>query len=618
MSDSKEKAVSATYKNNPKMGMGGRVGHGGFAPGEKAKDFKGSVSKLFAYGKSFVIFGAIAIILAITGTILNIIGPQKIGDITDYIVNGITGTINLPEIKKLAIFLIVIYGLGFIFNYIQSYIMATIAQRLSYKLRRDIDHKINRLPLKYFDNNSYGDVLSRVTNDVDTIAQTLNQSLGTLVSAITMFFGSLIMMFITNYIMAFAAVASTLIGFLLMIIIIKKSQKYFLNQQNGLGAINGHIEEVYSGHTIVKAYNGEKAALKSFNSMNDDLFINAWRSQFLSGLMMPIMQFIGNFGYVVVSIVGALLAINGKIQFGVIASFMLYIRLFTQPMSQFAQAANRIQSGAAASERVFSFLDEPELNAEFDKTKTLQYVKGDVEFNHVKFGYDSDKIIIPDFSMKAKAGQKIAIVGPTGAGKTTLVNLLMRFYEVEDGQIKIDGTSTLDVPRENVHDQFCMVLQDTWLFEGTIKENIAYNRKGVTDEMVKEACKVAGIDFFIRTLPNGYETILTDKLNLSAGQKQLMTIARAMIVDAPLLILDEATSSVDTRTEIIIQKAMDRLMHWRTSFVIAHRLSTIKNADLILVLKDGNVVESGTHVELLSKNGFYADLYNSQFDAMSE
>jgi len=618
MSDSKEKAVSATYKNNPKMGMGGRVGHGGFAPGEKAKDFKGSVSKLFAYGKSFVIFGAIAIILAITGTILNIIGPQKIGDITDYIVNGITGTINLPEIKKLAIFLIVIYGLGFIFNYIQSYIMATIAQRLSYKLRRDIDHKINRLPLKYFDNNSYGDVLSRVTNDVDTIAQTLNQSLGTLVSAITMFFGSLIMMFITNYIMAFAAVASTLIGFLLMIIIIKKSQKYFLNQQNGLGAINGHIEEVYSGHTIVKAYNGEKAALKSFNRMNDDLFINAWRSQFLSGLMMPIMQFIGNFGYVVVSIVGALLAINGKIQFGVIASFMLYIRLFTQPMSQFAQAANRIQSGAAASERVFSFLDEPELNAEFDKTKTLQYVKGDVEFNHVKFGYDSDKIIIPDFSMKAKAGQKIAIVGPTGAGKTTLVNLLMRFYEVEDGQIKIDGTSTLDVPRENVHDQFCMVLQDTWLFEGTIKENIAYNRKGVTDEMVKEACKVAGIDFFIRTLPNGYETILTDKLNLSAGQKQLMTIARAMIVDAPLLILDEATSSVDTRTEIIIQKAMDRLMHGRTSFVIAHRLSTIKNADLILVLKDGNVVESGTHVELLSKNGFYADLYNSQFDAMSE
>jgi ATP-binding cassette subfamily B protein len=618
MSDSKEKAVSATYKNNPKMGMGGRVGHGGFAPGEKAKDFKGSVSKLFAYGKSFVIFGAIAIILAITGTILNIIGPQKIGDITNYIVNGITGTINLPEIKKLAIFLIVIYGLGFIFNYIQSYIMATIAQRLSYKLRRDIDHKINRLPLKYFDNNSYGDVLSRVTNDVDTIAQTLNQSLGTLVSAITMFFGSLIMMFITNYIMAFAAVASTLIGFLLMIIIIKKSQKYFLNQQNGLGAINGHIEEVYSGHTIVKAYNGEKAALKSFNRMNDDLFINAWRSQFLSGLMMPIMQFIGNFGYVVVSIVGALLAINGKIQFGVIASFMLYIRLFTQPMSQFAQAANRIQSGAAASERVFSFLDEPELNAEFDKTKTLQYVKGDVEFNHVKFGYDSDKIIIPDFSMKAKAGQKIAIVGPTGAGKTTLVNLLMRFYEVEDGQIKIDGTSTLDVPRENVHDQFCMVLQDTWLFEGTIKENIAYNRKGVTDEMVKEACKVAGIDFFIRTLPNGYETILTDKLNLSAGQKQLMTIARAMIVDAPLLILDEATSSVDTRTEIIIQKAMDRLMHGRTSFVIAHRLSTIKNADLILVLKDGNVVESGTHVELLSKNGFYADLYNSQFDAMSE
>jgi ATP-binding cassette subfamily B protein len=618
MSDSKEKAVSATYKNNPKMGMGGRVGHGGFAPGEKAKDFKGSVSKLFAYGKSFVIFGAIAIILAIAGTILNIIGPQKIGDITNYIVNGITGTINLPEIKKLSIFLIVIYGLGFIFNYIQSYIMATIAQRLSYKLRRDIDHKINRLPLKYFDNNSYGDVLSRVTNDVDTIAQTLNQSLGTLVSAITMFFGSLIMMFLTNYIMAFAAVASTLIGFLLMIIIIKKSQKYFLNQQNGLGAINGHIEEVYSGHTIVKAYNGEKAALKSFNRMNDDLFINAWRSQFLSGLMMPIMQFIGNFGYVVVSIVGALLAINGKIQFGVIASFMLYIRLFTQPMSQFAQAANRIQSGAAASERVFSFLDEPELNAEFDKTKTLQYVKGDVEFNHVKFGYDSDKIIIPDFSMKAKAGQKIAIVGPTGAGKTTLVNLLMRFYEVEDGQIKIDGTSTLDVPRENVHDQFCMVLQDTWLFEGTIKENIAYNRKGVTDEMVKEACKVAGIDFFIRTLPNGYETILTDKLNLSAGQKQLMTIARAMIVDAPLLILDEATSSVDTRTEIIIQKAMDRLMHGRTSFVIAHRLSTIKNADLILVLKDGNVVESGTHVELLSKNGFYADLYNSQFDAMSE
>jgi ATP-binding cassette, subfamily B, multidrug efflux pump len=495
--------------------------------------------------------------------------------------------------------------------------MATVTQRVSKNLRTDISRKINRLPLKYFDSTSTGDVLSRVTNDVDMIGQTMNQSISTLVSAVTMFVGSLVMMFYTNWIMAISAILSTIVGFALMTFIITKSQKYFVEQQKELGKLNGHIEEIYSGHTVVRVYNGEKAAKETFHDINSRLYNSAWKSQFLSGLMMPLMMFVGNFGYVVVSIVGAVLAVNDHISFGVIVAFMLYIRLFTQPLSQLAQAANSLQSTAAASERVFEFLGEEELEDEEAKTTSLEKAHGDVEFKNVRFGYDENKMVINNFSATVHAGQKVAIVGPTGAGKTTLINLLMRFYEVNGGEILIDGVPINQLTRENIHELFCMVLQDTWLFEGTIRDNIVYNRKGVIHDEVEVACKAVGLHHFIKTLPNGYDTVLDDKANLSAGQKQLITIARAMVAHAPLLILDEATSSVDTRTEILIQQAMDKLTVGKTSFVIAHRLSTIKNADLILVMKDGDIIESGTHGELLLKNGFYAELYNSQFEEAS-
>ena len=525
--------------------------------------------------------------------------------------------IDLPAVSKIAILLVVLYGLGVLFSYIQGFIMTTITQKVANRLRTGISQKINKLPLKYFDSTSYGDVLSRVTNDVDMIAQTLNQSIGMLVTAITLFLGSLIMMLITNVIMTLAAILATVIGFAIMMTIMSKSQKHFLRQQRELGKINGHIEEIYSGHNIVKVYNGEKEANEQFSKINDKLYESAWKSQFLSGMMMPLMNFIGNFGYVAVCVTGAALTMNGNISFGVIVAFMIYVRLFTQPLSQMAQAATSLQSTAAASERVFEFLEEKEMQDESSKTKVLKDAKGDVQFDHVKFGYNPDKIIIHDFSAHAKPGQKIAIVGPTGAGKTTMVNLLMRFYELNSGQIRIDGVPINELTRENVHDLFCMVLQDTWLFEGTIKENIIYSKQGVTDEEVIKACKAVGLDHFINTLPNGYDTVLNDNANLSAGQKQLITIARAMVENAPLLILDEATSSVDTRTEILIQNAMDKLMVGRTSFVIAHRLSTIKNADLILVMKDGDIIESGNHNELIKKNGFYAELYNSQFEPAS-
>ncbi|EOO24289.1 hypothetical protein ICM_05843 [Bacillus cereus BAG1X2-3] len=603
--------------NSPRKGTGGPGGMA--ASGEKPKNFKKPWGKLIAYCKPYLPAIIFALVLAAVGTIFTIIGPNMLSDITDLITEGIAGKIDITAIGNIALLLAILYGLSFIFSYIQSFIMATMTQRVSKRLRTDIADKIDKLPLKYFDSTTYGDVLSRVTNDVDMIGQTLNQSIGSLVTAVVMFLGSLIMMFSINVTMTLSAIAATAIGFVLMILIISKSQKYFIRQQKDLGRMNGHIEEIYSGHDIVKVYNGDKEAKQQFNKINESLFESAWRSQFMSGMMMPLMIFIGNLGYVVVCVVGATLAMKGTITFGVIVSFMVYIRLFTQPLSQLAQAATSLQSTAAASERVFEFLDEDELEDESDKESILNtnVVKGNVEFKNVKFGYTKEKLIIKDFSAHIKAGQKVAIVGPTGAGKTTLVNLLMRFYEVDSGEIKIEGVPTKSITRKNVHDLFCMVLQDTWLFEGTIKENIIYNKVDVADEEVVAACKAVGLDHFIRTLPNGYDTVLNDKASLSVGQKQLLTIARAMVKKAPLLILDEATSSVDTRTEALIQEAMDKLMVGKTSFVIAHRLSTIRNADLILVMKDGDIIESGNHEELIAKKGFYAGLYNSQFEDAS-
>ena len=582
----------------------------------KEKVTKGTWSKLLKYCKNYWAFIIIAIICACGGTVLTLIGPDKISEITDTIIKGImpNAKMDMDKIKSTAMILAVLYGVGAILSATQGFIMSTVTQYVSRKLRNDISVKINKLPMNYYHHNSTGDVLSRVTNDVDMIATSLNMSIGTMVSAVTLFAGSLIMMIKTDVVMTIAGVLSTLLGFVLMMVIMKHSQKYFTKQQMNLGAINGHIEEIYSGHTVVKAYNGEDKAKKQFDELNEALSNSGFKAQAMSGLMMPLMTFIGNFGYVTVCVVGAALAMNGNISFGVIVSFMMYIRYFTQPLSQLAQAFQQLQSAGAASSRVFEFLGEEEMQDESNKKAIITNTKGDVEFSHVRFGYEPDKIIINDFSAKAKAGQKIAIVGPTGAGKTTLVNLLMRFYEINSGEIKIDGVSTADIKREDVHSKFCMVLQDTWLFEGSIRENLIYCSENKSEKKMREACKAVGLDHFIRTLQNGYDTILNDQINLSQGQKQQLTIARAMIADKPILILDEATSSIDTRTEQKIQKAMDELMKNRTSFVIAHRLSTIKNADLILVLKDGDIIESGNHQELMSKNGFYADLYNSQFE----
>lgn len=593
-------------------------GGGGFGKGpviaQKPKDLKKSFIKLVKYSKSYIPLLIIATVLAIAGSIFNIIGPNKLSDIVDLISQGIMGSIDMIGIRNIAILLIVLYGLGYVFNYIQGFIMATIIQKLTFGLRNDISKKINLIPLKYFDSNSFGNILSRVTNDIDLLGQTLNQSLGTLVTSITMFLGSLFMMFYTNVTMTIAGILATFVGFFLMMFLIKKSQKYFYLQQQELGKINGHIEEIYSGHDVVKVYNGKNKVKKEFDGINNDLYKYSWKSQFISGLMMPIMTFVGNFGYLVVCVVGAILVMQNQITFGVIVAFMVYIRLFTQPLSQLAQTATTLQSAIAAGERVFEFLEEEELEDESKKDAKVNQVSGNVSFEDVKFGYDPKKIIIKDFSVDIKSGEKVAIVGPTGAGKTTIVNLLMRFYETNNGNISIDGVSIKDLTRENVHDIFCMVLQDTWLFEGTIRENIVYNQTNIPQEKVVEACKAVGIDHFIHTLENGYDTVLNDKINLSAGQKQLLTIARAMVKNSPLLILDEATSSVDTRTEVLIQEAMDKLMTNRTSFVIAHRLSTIKDADIILVMKDGNIIESGNHKDLLEKKGFYSDLYNSQFE----
>ncbi len=629
---------------------------GGRFNGEKPKNFKKSWGRLLKELKSLIPAMVIALLLASLGTVFTLIGPNQIQKITDFISAGLYSTIDIDAVMSVAILLIILYLTGALFSLIEGVIMSWVTQSFSKKLRYNISRKINKLPLKYLDSHSYGDVLSRVTNDVDTIGQSLNNSLTTFITACVMLIGSLIMMFVTNWILALAAIGTTLIGFVIMVIIMTKSQKYFSMQQTSLGQLNGHIEETYTGHDVVKAYNAEEQVGEKFNKINNTLYNSAWKSQFLSGLMMPLMNFIGNFGYVVVCVVGVALALDGKITFGVIVAFMIYIRLFTQPLSQLAQSLTMMQSTAAASERVFEFLGEPEMKNEhhkvfklynkkqkakdiiLDKIKVKQKqddkvtikdfipkvwkrkvlkpedVKGNVEFKNVKFGYNKNKIIIKDFSVQVKAGQKVAIVGPTGAGKTTLVNLLMRFYELNAGNIYIEGVPTSELTRENVHQLFSMVLQDAWMFDGTVKENVVYSEKNVTDEQVVEACKAVGIDHFIRTLPEGYNTYMDDNTTISAGQKQLLTIARAMIKNAPMLILDEATSSVDTRTEILIQQAMDKLMTNRTSFVIAHRLSTIKNSDIILVMKDGDIVESGNHNELIAKNGFYAELYNSQFD----
>lgn len=612
-----QKTISDNIKSPaPRRGFG-PGGGGRMGGGEKAKDFSGSIRKLLTYCKRYLPAIILAMVLAATGAILNLIGPGKLADMTNLITEGFMSGIDVSAVTEIAVTLVCLYVFGWLFSLIQGVMMSTVTQKVSKSLRTDISKKINRLPLRYFDTTSTGNILSRVTNDVDTIGQTLNQSVGTLVTAIAMFAGSLIMMFYTNWIMAVSAVFAALLGFALMMLIISRSQKYFKKQQQELGALNGHIEETYSGHTVVKAYNGCTAAKTEFQRMNKSLYTCAWKSQFISGLMQPLMGFVGNLGYVAVCVTGAVLTMNGTISFSVIVAFMLYIRMFTQPLSQLAQAATGLQSAAAASERVFELLEETELADESHKRIELVHADGNVKFEHVRFGYSKDKTIIKDFSASVKVGQKIAIVGPTGAGKTTMVNLLMRFYETESGKIKIDGTSIDQITRENLHNLFCMVLQDTWLFEGTIKENIIYAKEGVTDEQVTAACKAVGLHHFIKTLPKGYDTVLDDNASLSAGQRQLITIARAMVENAPMLILDEATSSVDTRTEVLIQNAMDQLMAGRTSFIIAHRLSTIKNADLILVMKDGDIIESGSHPELLAKDGFYAELYNSQFEAAS-
>ncbi|MDE7070951.1 MAG: ABC transporter ATP-binding protein/permease [Clostridia bacterium] len=581
---------------------------------EKAKDFKGTWIKIIKYCKKYYAILLVAIVCAIAGTIMTLIGPNKIADLTDVIQKGLLGQIDMDSVANIGLTLITIYLISLVLQSLQGWIMATTTQRISQGLRSDISRKINCLPMWYYNKTSTGDVLSRVTNDVDTVGQSLNQSISTLVSAVTLFVGSLIMMFVTNWILALTAIGATAIGFLLMGAIAGKSQKYFARQQKHLGEINGHIEEIYAGHTVVKAYNGENKSQATFDSMNSNLKDSAFKAQCMAGMMMPIMTFVGNFGYVAVCVVGAVLALNHKISIGTIIAFTMYVRYFTQPLSQMAQALQSLQSAAAAGERIFEFLEAEEMEDESNKVFEFGKVEGHVQFDHVKFGYeDSERIIIHDFSAIAKAGQKVAIVGPTGAGKTTMVNLLMRFNEIKDGDILIDGVSIKNMSRGEVHKQFCMVLQDTWLFEGTLRENLVYNTHGVSDERLDEACKAVGLDHFVHTLSNGYDTVLGDQISLSQGQKQQLTIARAMIADKPMLILDEATSSVDTRTEQKIQSAMDELMKGRTSFVIAHRLSTIKNADLILVMKDGDIIESGNHEQLLEQNGFYADLYNSQF-----
>ena len=575
-------------------------------------------SQVKPYIKGFQFPLLVAFVGVMLSSVITVYGPVKLKEITNLITEGMRSRIDLKVISNIALFLAVLYVVGAILNYMQSFIISSVVQHFSKRLRTAIAEKINKLPLRYFDSHSQGDTLSRVTNDVDTVGQSLNQSLGTVISSSLLLIAVLFMMFYNNVVLSFVTIGSVLIGFVFVALIMGKSQRFFRAQQENLASVNGYVEEMYSGHNVIVSYNATEESKKAFQMLNTNLYNSMWKSQFISGIMMPLMIFTGNFGYVMVVLVGASMALNGDVTMGTIVAFMVYVRTFSQPLSQIAQGITTLQQASAAMGRVFEFLAEPEMENDEHKSQQLATLKGDVTFDNVFFGYNPDRTIIHDFSAKAKAGQKIAIVGPTGAGKTTIVNLLMKFYEIEKGRITIDGVDTKQMKRSEVHDAFSMVLQDTWLFEGTIKENLIYNQKNISDEAVVAATKAVGVHHFIKTLPKGYDTVLDDTVSLSVGQKQLLTIARALLKDAPLLILDEATSSVDTRTEELIQKAMDKLMEGRTSFVIAHRLSTIRNADLILVMRDGNIIEQGNHDQLMEENGFYADLYNSQFDEEAE
>lgn len=598
--------------------------HGGMGAGEKAKDFKGTIKKLSKYLSAYKIGLIFVLLFAIGSTIFNIVGPKILGKATTEIFTGLVGKvsggtgINFGKIAEILIFLMCLYVLSAVFSFIQGYVMTGISQKLTYRLRKEISEKINRMPMNYFDTRTHGEVLSRVTNDVDTLSQSLNQSATQIITSFTTIIGVLIMMLSISPLMTLVALLILPVSLGLISMIVKHSQRHFKNQQEYLGHVNGQVEEVYSGHNIVKAFNKEEDVIREFDETNEILYQSAWKSQFFSGMMMPIMQFVGNLGYVVVAILGGYLAIKQKIEVGDIQSFIQYVRNFTQPITQAAQVANMLQSTAAASERVFEFLEEEEEDQLAEHPVSVKGLEGNVEFDHVHFGYNANKIIINDFSTKVKQGQKIAIVGPTGAGKTTMIKLLMRFYDVNSGAILIDGHNLKDFNRSELRQMFGMVLQDTWLFHGSIKDNIRYGKLDATDEEVIEAAKAAHVHRFVQTLPNGYDMELNEEAsNVSQGQKQLLTIARAILADPKILILDEATSSVDTRTEVRIQKAMDNLMRGRTSFIIAHRLSTIRDADLILVMKDGDIIEQGNHEELLKQNGFYAELYNSQFEKTS-
>lgn len=578
-----------------------------------------AMPRLIQYMKDWIGVILLALVLAALSAVMTIVGPGKIGDIATIMSDGLLGDMDLAAIGRIGIFLAVIYLLSALFGFVQHYIMASVTLKMSYRMRTELSDKINRVPQKYFNTTSQGDILSRITNDVSTLQQGLTNSLPTIVSAATQFVGCLIMMFVTEWRLALISLGITVLGMILIIVIMSRSQKYFTTRQKSLGDLNGYVEEMYSGHEVVRISLAEKKVNREFDRMNAAVYDANWKSQFLSGVMQPLMNIIGNLSYVAVCVVGSILALNASIEFGVIVSFILYVRLFTSPLTQIAQGMTNMQTASASAHRIFDFLESEELEDESAKTARLFEVRGQVSFEHVRFSYPDtpDKVIIKDFSAEIQPGQKVAIVGPTGAGKTTMVNLLMRFFEINSGEIRIDGVPIAQLKRENVHDLFSMVLQDTWLFEGTVRENLIYNMKGITDDQLEKVCRACGLDKFVHSLPNGFDTVLSESSTISAGQKQLLTIARAMLQNAPMLILDEATSSVDTRTELLIQRAMDELTRGRTSFVIAHRLSTIKNADLILVMRDGDVIESGKHDELMQKGGFYAELYNSQFEQAS-